>query len=136
MTAKLSLSICLSGLLVVLVSGCRSTCCSSKTLPAVYKIAFENDQIRVIEYHTGSEKGICGYGMHTHPPHAYIMLTDGRLRIVTPDGKEVVENAKAGDVGWADAEEHIAENLSGNNAGCYVIEIKGKDWKPSTGLAK
>ncbi len=90
----------------------------------------------MIEYHTGSEKEICGFGMHTHPRHAYIMLTDAKLRIVTADGKETFENARAGEVGWADPEHHIAENLSGNNAGCYVIEIKDQDWRPSTGLTR
>jgi len=72
--------------------------------------------------------------MHSHPPHVYIMTTDAKLRIITPDGKESVENAKAGDVGWEDAVEHRAENVMGNNAECYVIEIKDKNWKPSTGL--
>ena len=100
------------------------------------RVAFENDRVRVIEYHTGSEKAICGFGVHTHPPHVYIMLTDAKIRIVTPDGKETFENAKAGDVGWAGAEHHIAENILGNNAGCYVIEIKDKDWTPSTGLTR
>lgn len=104
--------------------------------PASARVAFENDKVRVIEYHTGSEKDICGFGMHTHPPHAYIMLTDAKIRIVTPDGKETFENAKAGDVGWAGAEHHIAENILGNNAGVYIIEIKDKHWKPSTGLTR
>jgi hypothetical protein len=64
------------------------------------------------------------------------MKTDAKLRIVTPDGKESFEDAKAGDVGWAPAEQHIVENLSGKDAACYVIETKDKDWKPSTGLTR
>ena len=100
------------------------------------RVAFENDKVRVIEYHTGSGKDICGAGMHTHPAHLYIMFTDAKLRIVTPDGKESFESAKAGEVGWEPQEEHIAENLMGNNAVCYVIEVKDKDWKPSTGLTQ
>ncbi len=104
--------------------------------PASARVILENDKVRVVEYHTGSEKAICGFGMHTDPPHVYIMLTDAKVRIVTPDGKETFDNAKAGDVGWAGAEHHIAENILGNNAGCYVLEIKDKDWKPSTGLTR
>jgi hypothetical protein len=64
------------------------------------------------------------------------MLTDTKLRTVTPDGKEVFETAKAGDIGWASAEQHVCENLMGNKAAVYVIEIKDKDWKPSTGLTR
>ena len=99
------------------------------------KILFENDRTRVIEYHTNSGKNICGLGMHSHPAHLFIMITDARLRIVTPDGKEEIVDAKAGEVGWEPAVTHRAENLSGNNAGCYLIEFKDKDWKPSTGMA-
>jgi len=124
-------------LLLAVGAGCRTVSRASKEgSPAVYKILFENERARVIEYRTGSEKDICGFGMHTHPPHLYIMLTDARIRIVTPDGKETFEDAKAGDIGWEPAEEHRAENLLGNHAGCYVIEIKDKDWKPSTGLTR
>src|SRR5690349_19283233 len=91
-------------------AGCSTTSTAAKKAsPAVYKVEFENEKVRVIEYHTGSEKDICGFGMHTHPAHLYIMLTDAKLRIVTPDGKESFENAKAGDVGWVPPEQHIAE---------------------------
>ena len=118
-------------------AGCSTTSTAAKKdNPAVYKVAFENEKVRVIEYHSGSEKDICGFGMHTHPAHLYIMKTGAKQRIVTPDGKESFENAKAGDVGWAPAEQHIVENLSGKDAACYVIETKDKDWKPSTGLTR
>src|SRR5262252_2410789 len=77
--------------------GCKTAATASKSsMPAVYKVAFENDKLRVIEYHTGSEKDICGFGMHTHPAHLFIMLTDAKLRTVTPDGKEILEDTKAG----------------------------------------
>jgi hypothetical protein len=98
------------------------------------KILFENERTRVIEYHTNAGKNICGLGMHSHPAHLFIMLTDAKLRVVEPDGKESIENGKVGEVGWEPAVTHRAENLMGNNAGCYLIEFKDKDWKPSTGM--
>ena len=116
--------------------GCSTTSAAKKGSPAAYKVVFENEKVRVIEYHTGSEKDICGFGMHTHPAHLYIMKTDAKQRIVTPDGKESFENAKAGEVGWEPAGQHIAEIMDGKDAACYVIEIKDKDWKPSTGLTR
>jgi hypothetical protein len=125
------------GILTVACIGCKTTPGKASTGgPAVYKVVFENERVRAIEYHTGSEKSICGFGMHTHPAHLYIMLTDAKLRVITPDGKEKIENAKAGEVGWEPAGQHTAENLMGNNAGCYLIEIKDKEWKPSTGLTQ
>jgi len=132
-----SFVICTATALALLCAGCHTPYSAANSNgPAVYKVVFENDRVRAIEYHTGSEKDICGFGMHTHPAHLYIMLTDAKLRIVAPDGKETLENAKAGEIGWEPAEQHIAENLMGNNAGCYLIEIKDKDWKPSTGLTR
>ena len=126
-----------AGILAACCVGCKTPASVTKSsAPAVYKVAFENDKVRVIEYHTGAEKDICGFGMHTHPAHLYIMLTDAKLRTVAPDGKEILENAKAGEIGWAPAEKHICESLQGNNAAVYVIEIKDKDWKPSTGLTR
>jgi hypothetical protein len=98
------------------------------------RVVFDHERSRVIEYHTNSGTNICGLGMHYHPPHLFIMITDAKLRIVTPDGKEEIVDAKAGEVGWEPAVTHRVENLSGNNAGCYVIEFKDQDWKPSTGL--
>jgi hypothetical protein len=103
--------------------------------PETSKILFENDRSRVIEYHTHAGKNICGLGMHSHPAHVYIMLTDAKLRVTTPDGKEEIVEAKAGETGWEPAVIHRAENLSGNNAGCYLIEFKDQEWKPSTGLS-
>ena len=102
--------------------------------PSSASVAFENEKVRVIEYQTGSGNDICGIGKHSHPAHAYIMLEDAKLSVVSADGKESIENAKAGEVGWEPAVEHVCKKLSDGNVHCYVIEIKDKDWKPSTGL--
>src|SRR6059036_2079164 len=109
----------------------RAASAAKAAVPETSKILFENDRTRVIEYHTNSGKNICGLGMHSHPDHLFIMLTDAKLRVVTPDGKEEIENGKSGEVGWEPAVTHRAENRMGNNAGCYLIEFKDKDWKPS-----
>ena len=100
------------------------------------KVLFENDRTRVLEYHTNAGKNICGLDVHYHPAHVYIMLTDAKIRVVEADGREHIEDAKAGEVGWEPAETHRAENIMGNNAACYLIEFKDKDWKPSTGLTQ
>ncbi|HWA25628.1 MAG TPA: hypothetical protein VG734_08210 [Lacunisphaera sp.] len=102
--------------------------------PEESRILFENERTRVLEYHTNAGRNVCGLGMHYHPAHLYIMLTDAKLRIVAPDGKEEIVDAKAGEVGWEPAVTHIVENLNGKNAACQLIEFKDKDWKPSTGL--
>jgi len=99
-------------------------------------VVFENDKVRCILYQTGSGKNVCGFGMHTHPAHLYIMQSPGKFRTVTPDGKEVIEDGKAGDVGWEPAVTHRVECISGESVTCYLVEVKDKDWKPSNGLTR
>ena len=65
-----------------------------------------------------------------------LLLTDARVRVVGADGKATVEDGKAGDIFWEPAATHEVEDVAGKNARCYVIEVKDKDWKPSTGLTK
>ncbi|MEO7598238.1 MAG: hypothetical protein ABIV50_04860 [Opitutus sp.] len=133
-TVSLCLILAASVGILVLRSGAQS---SAKTAaPETAKVVFENDRSRVIEYHTNTGKDICGLGLHSHPAHLYIMLTDSKLRTIGTDGKEEIVDSKAGEVGWEAASTHRCENLLGNNAGVYVIEIKDKDWRPSTGLTQ
>jgi hypothetical protein len=129
--ALVFLATCL-GLVLVRV---RAAMPAKTAVPETSKILFENDRTRVIEYHTNAGKNACGLGMHSHPPHVYIMLTDAKFRTITPDGKEVIEDAKAGEAGWEPAVTHRVENIDGKNVGLYLIEFKDKDWKPSTGLS-
>ena len=41
----------------------------------------------------------------------------------------------AGAVFFAPAETHSAEIIGGFGTRSYIVELKGKDWKPSTGIA-
>ena len=98
------------------------------------KVVFENDKVRIILYHTGSGKNLCGFGMHSHPAHAYIQIQPAKFRVTTPDGKEEILDAPAGDAGWEPAVTHRVESLSPTSADTYLVEVKDKDWKPSTNL--
>ncbi|HVT73501.1 MAG TPA: hypothetical protein VHD61_10210 [Lacunisphaera sp.] len=98
------------------------------------KVVFENDRVRIILYHTSTGKNLCGFGMHSHPPHAYIQIQPAKFRVTTPDGKEEILDAPAGDAGWEPAVTHRVESLSPGTCDTYLVEVKDKDWKPSTGL--
>ena len=97
-------------------------------------VVFENDKVRAILYQTGTGKNVCGFGMHSHPAHLYIQLQPAKFRVTTPDGKESIEEGKAGEVGWEPAVTHRVETLSAENVTIYLVEVKDKDWKPSAGL--
>ena len=62
--------------------------------------------------------------MHSHPAHLTVVLSDGKVRGKTPDGKVSVAEGKIGDVFWSEAETHEVENISGRDSRCVLIEFK------------
>jgi hypothetical protein len=92
--------------------------------PQNYRVAFENDKVRVLEYNSRPGMGVCGDGMHSHPAHLTVLLSTGKVRIKTPDGKVEVHNDPVGAVFWSDAVTHEVENISGSNIRSLLIELK------------
>ena len=92
--------------------------------PQNYRVAFENDKLRVLEYNGRPGMGVCGDGMHSHPAHLTVLLSSGKVRIKTPDGKVEVHSDPVGAVFWGNAETHEVENISGSNIRSLLIELK------------
>lgn len=106
---------------------------AARTNARSYKVVLENDRVRVLEYVSRPGLGICGRGRHSHPAHLNVLLTDAKAKIITPDGKTVIGQNKAGDVFREDAVTHTVENIGGSGVRAYMVEIKDRDWQPSTG---
>ena len=106
---------------------------AAKVNPRSYRVVLENDKVRVLEYRSLPGFGVCGQGKHSHPAHVTIGVSDGKVKVVTDDGKMITAESKAGNVFWAPAETHSVENISGRPMRAYLVEIKDKDWKASTG---
>jgi hypothetical protein len=104
----------------------------AKVSPRSYKVLFENDRLRVLEYTAKPGLGVCGQGRHYHPAHLSIPLTDAKVKIVQA-GKTVFADGKEGQVFFAPEEWHSVENIGTNDTRAYMIELKDKSWKPSTG---
>ncbi|MDM0001920.1 hypothetical protein QTI24_25160 [Variovorax sp. J22P240] len=100
--------------------------------PRSYRVLLENDSVRVIEYKSRPGLGVCGEGIHSHPAHLAITLTPAKVRVVQ-DGKTTFGDLPQGKVMYFEAEVHSAENVGGAGTRIYLVEMKGKDWKPSTG---
>src|SRR5690349_18254462 len=103
-----------------------------KAAPRQYRVALENDKVRVLEYWSRPGLALCGQGRHFHPAHLTISLTDVKARVTLDDGRVIVAQDKPGDMFWAPAGFHVTENLGREAARAYVVEFKDKDWKPST----
>jgi len=103
--------------------------------PRSFRVVLENERVRVLEYKSRPGLGVCGEGMHYHPDHVTVSLTGAKLKLTTPGGHVTFDDIPAGAVFYAPAETHTAEIIGGLNTRSYVIELKGPNWKPSTGTA-
>jgi hypothetical protein len=92
--------------------------------PQSFKVAFENHKLRVLDYRSRPGMGVCGSGMHSHPAHLTVVLTPGKVRGKTPDGKVTIEENKEAVVFWSEAETHEVENISGRNMRALLVELK------------
>ncbi|MGJ7497927.1 cupin domain-containing protein [Variovorax sp. RT4R15] len=97
---------------------------ATKVQPGAYRVAFENDRVRVLEFRSRPGLGVCGVGMHSHPAHLTVTLSAGKARVKTPDGKEFIGENKLGDVFWSEAETHEVENISGKDMRALLVELK------------
>lgn len=101
--------------------------------PRSYRVVLENDRVRVLEYKSRPGLGVCGEGVHYHPAHVTVSLTGAKLKETIPGGKPQFVNIPPGEVFFSEAQTHSAEVIGGSGTRSYIIELKGKDWKPSTG---
>ncbi len=98
---------------------------AARAQPRAYRVAFENDKLRVLEFNSRPGMGVCGNGMHSHPAHLTIALSAAKARIKLPDGKTFVGENKLGDVFWSEAETHEVENIGGKDVRALIVELKG-----------
>ena len=100
--------------------------------PRSFRVLVDNPSVRVLEFRSRPGLGVCGEGLHYHPAHVTVSLTGARLKR-TVDGKASFVEIPPGHVFYAEAETHAAEVIGGPNTRTYIVELKGKDWRPSTG---
>jgi quercetin dioxygenase-like cupin family protein len=96
---------------------------AAKVQPRSYRVVFENNEVRVLEYSSVPGMGVCGTGVHSHPRHLNIALTPSRVR-VSANGKSFVATNKEGDVWYEPAVTHEAENISGHGVRALMVEFK------------
>ena len=89
--------------------------------PAHYTVEFENDKVRIIRIKYGpGEKSV----MHSHAQNVSIMLTDGTVRMTSPDGSSQDLPGEVGSATWSDAQEHLPENVSDGPLEVVLVEVK------------
>jgi hypothetical protein len=97
---------------------------AARVMGKSYRVALENDMVRVLEFTGRPGMGVCGEGMHSHPPHLTVVLSDWKGVARSQDGSSVDRDKKVGDVFWSEAETHKVENTGRTNARVLIIELK------------
>jgi beta-alanine degradation protein BauB len=86
-----------------------------------YKVRFENDRVRVLEY---SDTPGDRTHQHRHPPFVLYAIAPFKRKLLLPDGKELIREFKAGEVMWSDAQTHIGVNVGESPTQVLMIEMK------------
>jgi hypothetical protein len=86
----------------------------------LYKVIFENDRVRVLEYHDQP-----GDRTHPHRHPDSVMFTLGSFRRRIAEGDRSVDvDIPAGTVRWVGAQEHSGENIGDTPTHCIFVELK------------
>jgi len=89
--------------------------------PNHYRILFENEHVRVLEY-TDVPGDLTT--PHVHPNTVMVALTDFQRRLITPAGDRSVE-LKANQAVWLPAQRHAGENTGSTPTHNILVELKG-----------
>ena len=88
--------------------------------PEHYKVIFENERVRVLEYN--DEPGD-RTTPHQHPESVMFTLSSFRRRLVSGDAQREVEMS-AERVGWLPAQVHHGENIGDTPTRVIFVELK------------
>jgi quercetin dioxygenase-like cupin family protein len=92
-----------------------------KNVTAVLKVLFENDQVRVLEYHLkAGEKE----PMHSHPAGVVHVLSGATLKFSYPDGRTEAKAAATGETIWRDPVTDAVANTGKTEAHSIAIDLK------------
>jgi len=114
------------------VLSCAAVCLFAATIasaqdpvkvdPTHYTVETENAQVRVLRIHYGPhEKSV----MHSHPNSVVTYLSDGTMKMHTPDGKSQELTGKTGQTLFTPAVIHLPENTGDKPFDAVLVELKG-----------
>ena len=86
-----------------------------------YKVLFENDQVRVLEY---TDKPGHLTTPHEHPNSVMYTLSSFQRRLHSESGQKDVA-MKTGTTAWLSAQVHSGENIGETDTHVIFVELKG-----------
>lgn len=101
-----------------------------KVAPKNFKVLLENDQVRVLDFHSQAGEKI---PMHSHPPCVVYSMGTGKTKFTSPSGQTTEQEGQPGQARWRDAETHASEFMGPGEIHVVIVEMKGKaQAKPTT----
>ena len=93
----------------------------TSTDPSLYKVVFENDRVRVLEYR---DRPGDRTHLHGHPDSVMVTLSSFRRRLYGDDGRQADVVLPAGQVRWVGAQAHAGENIGASESHSIFVELK------------
>jgi hypothetical protein len=90
------------------------------TNPQHYRVVFENERVRVLEY---TDVPGDRTTEHEHPDSVMVPLSSFRRRLHAADAHRDVE-LTAGGAGWLPAQRHAGENIGDSPSHAVFVELK------------
>ena len=93
----------------------------TQTDPDKYKVVFENDRVRVLEYRDEPGERT---SPHDHPDSVMVTLSSFDRRLIGEGGESRDVTLERGMVRWLDAQTHSGENIGTTPTHVLFVELK------------
>ena len=94
----------------------------TQTDPDKYKVVFENDRVRVLEYRDEPGERTSS---HEHPDSVMVTLNGFDRRLIGEAGDSRDVTLEPGMIRWLDAQTHSGENIGTTPTHVIFVELKG-----------
>lgn len=132
-TSQFVIRVVVSAASLALVSSLSRAQDPVKVAPNNYKVALDNDHVRVANV---TAKAGDKVAMHSHPDHVVYAINGGKVKFTYPDGKTKEVELKAGEATFIKGETHQTENTGSTELKLVVFELKkAPGAEPKTGKA-
>jgi quercetin dioxygenase-like cupin family protein len=93
-----------------------------KVAPNLYRLEFENDQVRVLRVKLGARQRIAE---HDHAlPHLVVPLSDAKIELTKPDGSKSISEGKTSDVLFSAPGRHQEMNVLDQPVELILVDLK------------
>jgi quercetin dioxygenase-like cupin family protein len=111
--------------LALLLTGAAGTAMAQdpvKVAPKHFKVLFENDRVRVLDFRSTSGQKV---PMHSHPAYiSYSISGSGKTKFTSADGKSTEQPAATGQATWHEGQTHASEYEGAGSTHVLLVELK------------